>query len=106
MLHVAVYIAAPVVLILAGSAWAVLRTRKQIGAVCSKCGIDNNYLSCADCKLIEPAECKKFNFIIAKIIGFIFNTDRKACIDCIKEKGYEAFVKEMSAVKRMAFKRR
>jgi hypothetical protein len=61
------------------------------------CCIENNYASCADCKEFkDPMQCKKFNNIIAKIFGFVFKSDRAACISLIKEKGYNGFASYMS----------
>ena len=72
------------------ASWCKIRT----------CCIDNKYLSCADCKTVVNAEdCKKFNNIISKIFGLIFRSNRKACVELIKEKGTEYFAAEMSAKK-------
>jgi len=61
------------------------------------CCIENNYTSCADCKDFENvADCKKFNNFFSKLIGFILRSDRKACIELIKEKGYDDFAKYMA----------
>ena len=71
-----------------------------------KCCIAHNYKSCADCKeFAEVDDCKKFNSFISKIFGLIFGSNRKGCIDLIKQSGYEAFAKEMAATKRQSIKR-
>lgn len=62
------------------------------------CCIENNYLSCAECKEFEnPSNCNKFNNLFSKMFEFFFRSDRKACIDVIKVKGYEEYVKDMAA---------
>ena len=62
-----------------------------------KCCLENDRASCADCKVYATAsECQKFNNIFSKLFGFIFGSDRQACIDMIKEKGYEAYAEEMT----------
>jgi len=71
-----------------------------------QCNIENGYASCADCQITTLKECKKFNNFISKVMGFVFNSDRAACIQSIKEKGYEGFAVDMAAMKRMALKRK
>ncbi len=71
-----------------------------------QCCIENNYLSCANCKIMELKDCKKFNNFISKIIGFVFNSDRPACICRINEIGYENFAVEMTENKRHAIKKK
>jgi len=66
-----------------------------------KCCLENGHLSCAECKVHASAsECKAFNNIFSKLFGFIFGSDRQACIDEIKERGYENYAEDMS-VKRI-----
>jgi hypothetical protein len=61
------------------------------------CCIENNYKSCADCKQFENVnDCKKYNNFISKVVGFVFRSDRSACIGMIKEKGYEGFATYMT----------
>lgn len=63
-----------------------------------KCCIENNYLSCAECKEFEnPLYCNKFNNLFSKLFEFFYRSNRKACIEMIKEKGYEEYVKKMAA---------
>ena len=70
------------------------------------CCIENNYASCAECEEFEdPSDCKKYNTFMARIFGFIFNSDRTACIQLIKESGYEKFAEEMAKNKRVSLKR-
>lgn len=56
--------------------------------------------------MIELKGCKKFNTPISKIIGLVLNSDRIACIDRIKNKGYEAYAFEMAENKSQTIKRR
>jgi hypothetical protein len=61
------------------------------------CCIENNYASCADCKDFKDVmQCKKYNNFMSKVFGFIFRSDRAACISLIKEKGYDGFAAYMS----------
>jgi len=71
-----------------------------------QCCIENKFLSCADCNLVEFKSCKKYHNFIAKLFGMIFNSDRAACIARIKAIGHEEFAGEMAANKRQTFRRR
>ncbi len=71
-----------------------------------KCCIENQYLSCADCKIISFHECRKYHNFMAKLFGLVFNSDRSACILKIKDIGYDAFATEMTALKRQSIKRK
>jgi hypothetical protein len=46
-----------------------------------------------------------FNNFISKIFGFIFRSDRAACIDQIKEIGIQGHAQKMAAEKRQSIKR-
>jgi hypothetical protein len=71
-----------------------------------KCCTENNFQSCSDCKTSNVNDCKKFNTFISKIIGFAFNSDRKACISRIKEIGYDDYAIEMAESRRQTIKRK
>jgi len=61
------------------------------------CCIAENYASCADCKKYSDVlQCKNLNSFIAKIFGFIFRSDRIACVARIKETGTDRFAQEMA----------
>lgn len=69
------------------------------------CVIENGYRTCADCTITPLKECKKYNSFISKVFGFVFRSDRAACIDRIKMVGREAFAVEMDESKRQTIKR-
>jgi hypothetical protein len=71
-----------------------------------QCCMENDLQSCADCKTMALESCKKYNNFISAIFGYIFNSDRKACIDRIKEIGYDDFAVEMADSKRQTIKRK
>ena len=70
------------------------------------CCIDNQCLSCADCKQFDnPKDCKMFNNFMAKLFGLIFRSDRVACIQQIKELGIQGHADNMTELKRQSIKR-
>jgi hypothetical protein len=71
-----------------------------------KCCIDNKYSTCADCASIETKKSKNYNTFISKIVGLLFNSDRNACLDRIKNVGYDEFAKEMALNKRQTIKKK
>ena len=71
-----------------------------------QCCMENKLQSCADCTTIELMECKKYNNFISKAFGYIFNSDRSACINRIKEIGYDDFAAEMANSGRQTIKRK
>ena len=61
------------------------------------CCIENNFSTCADCtQFADVADCRKYNNFMSKLFGFIFRSNRKACICKIKEIGLEEFATEMA----------
>ncbi len=79
------------------ASWCKLRT----------CCLDKNIASCADCDdFTDVMVCKKYNNFMAKIFGFIFNSNRSACIAKIKDVGYDEFALQMTSDKQMTFKRK
>lgn len=70
------------------------------------CCMENGYASCADCKEFEdPMACRKFNNFMSKIFGFIFRSDRNACIRQIREVGVQGHADLMSALGAQSIKR-
>jgi hypothetical protein len=69
------------------------------------CCFENNYLSCADCQKTGLMDCKIFNNFFSKIIGYFLRSDRAACINLIKEKGYENFAIIMAGNKKHTIKK-
>ena len=61
------------------------------------CCIAKKYRSCADCtEYADIMECRDYNTFVSKIFGFIFRSNRKACVDMIREKGYAGYAREMA----------
>ena len=67
------------------------------------CCMENQYASCADCKEFEnPNDCKEFNNFMSKIFGFIFRSDRAACIKQIRDLGIQDHADKMAEMKRQS----
>jgi hypothetical protein len=70
------------------------------------CCKTNQFASCADCKDFQnPSDCRKFNNWISKVFGFIFRSDRAACICQIRELGIESHAANMAKNKWQTIKR-
>lgn len=71
-----------------------------------QCCMENNLLSCADCKTTALKDCKKYNNFMSKMIGLLLNSNRAACISRIQEIGYDEFAKDMAITKRQTIKKK
>jgi hypothetical protein len=70
------------------------------------CNMEHGYASCADCKeYTNPMDCKKYNNFMSKVFGFIFKSDRNACLNMIKNNGYENFANYMASNKLQSIKK-
>jgi hypothetical protein len=70
------------------------------------CCLERGYRSCADCaEFPDVRECKTFNNFMSRIFGFIFRSDRAACIAAVREKGYNAFARDMAARRAQSIRR-
>jgi len=69
------------------------------------CTMEHGWSSCAECTLKPLEECKKFNNFMSALFGFIFRSNRAACIRRIKDVGLEAFAAEMTELKRSSLKK-
>jgi len=71
------------------------------------CCIENGFTSCSDCNdYPDPMKCKYFNNFMSKIFGFLFKSNRKACIEMIRSKGREEFARMMAESGLHSIKRR
>ena len=65
------------------------------------CCREAGHSSCADCTTFpDPKDCKKFNNFFSKAIGFVFRSDRRACIMQIRKKGLQGYAEDMALRKR------
>jgi len=71
----------------AKASWCVVR----------KCCIENGIESCAQCAThTDPNDCKKFNNFISKVFGFVFRSNRQACILQIRKEGLDGHARIMA----------
>ncbi len=70
------------------------------------CCAEHGYASCADCQQVgDVMECAHFNSFMARLFGFIFRSDRAACVRAIRDDGYEAFAERMAREERQSLPR-
>jgi hypothetical protein len=68
--------------------------------------MEHDYSSCAECEeFANPSECKKYNNIISKIVGFVLRSDRAACVMQIKKMGIQGHADTMTRQKKQTIKK-
>ena len=71
-----------------------------------ECCREAGLASCADCRTYSnPQDCQKFNNFFSKAIGFVFRSDRRACIMQIREKGFQGHAEDMALHRRQTMRR-
>jgi len=70
------------------------------------CCLENSFKSCAECSDPGIQLCKKFNNPIGILFGVIFNSDRAAGLQLVKDEGYNGFVHFMIESGKMTLPRR
>jgi hypothetical protein len=70
------------------------------------CCIGKHISSCVECaEFPDPNACAKYNNFMSRLFGFVFRSDRAACIAQIKRLGLEGHAKAMAELKRQSIKR-
>lgn len=70
------------------------------------CCAENGFSSCAQCgKFEDPGDCKSFNNVFSRAIGFLLRSDRRACIDQIKRLGIDGHARDMASNRRQTIQR-
>jgi len=70
------------------------------------CCTGKKIASCAQCsEFTDPMACGKFNNFMSKLFGFVFRSDRAACIAQIKALGLEGHARSMAQCGRHTIKR-
>ena len=71
------------------------------------CNLERDTRTCAECTdHVDPVGCKKFDNAIARVVGFVFNSNRAACIGQIRALGLEGHAKALTEAGRMTIPRR
>jgi len=66
----------------------------KVRSCCNAAG----FATCANCKSTSNVrDCSKFNNFISKLFGLVFNSDRAACIEKIREIGLEEYAVYMAS---------
>jgi hypothetical protein len=80
----------------AKAAWCKVRT----------CCREKGYASCADCAGFPDATaCGKFNNVMSRVFGFLFRSDRAACIRQIRQMGLQGHAETMARAGRHSMPR-
>lgn len=79
-----------------GSCPGCLANEKAAWCKVRACCLEHGWQSCAECTLMPLDGCPKFNSFIGKVFQLLFRSDRKGCIERIREVGSEAFAREMT----------
>ncbi|HKJ91629.1 MAG TPA: DUF3795 domain-containing protein, partial [Longimicrobiales bacterium] len=71
------------------------------------CAGERGYATCAECtEFADPNDCRTFNNPIARVFGFVFNSDRRACVLQVRELGVEGHAAFMAGRGRQSLPRR
>jgi hypothetical protein len=71
-----------------------------------RCCRQHGYTSCAECVIVDDLhDCRLFNNMIGKLFSLLFNSDRFACIETVRNLGYEKYADLMASQGRQSFKR-
>ena len=61
------------------------------------CCRERSIRSCADCKEVDDLRrCRTVNNLPARVISLVMNSDRFACLQKIRDEGYESFAQYMT----------
>jgi len=72
-----------------------------------KCCNDEGFATCADCtRFPDPRDCPKFHNPIARVIGFLLRSDRRACILQVRSKGLAEHAAIMAGLRRQSLRPR
>ena len=70
------------------------------------CCLEKGIRTCAECTdYAEPMACGKYNNFMARLFGFVFRSDRAACIAQIRLLGLEGHAERMAQEGRQSLRR-
>lgn len=71
------------------------------------CVNEKGYNTCAECiEFTDVNDCRKFNTLMSKIFAVIFNSNRKKCIEQIRNKGLKNHAKIMAGAGKQSLSRK
>ena len=71
-----------------------------------RCCMDKGLATCAACEdFADPTECGKFNNIVARLFGWVFRSDRAACIRQIRDLGVQGHADDMAKRRHQSIRR-
>jgi hypothetical protein len=90
-----------------GKCEGCLKNEKASWCKIRPCCAEKEIATCAECaEFPNPLDCKKFNNFVSKVFGFVFNSDRAACIAQIKRCGLGEHAKTMTEQRIQTIRRR
>ena len=70
------------------------------------CCITHNFETCVNCAMFtDPRRCVRYYNLVSRLFGFVFRSNRAACIDRLRAIGTKVFAAEMAAAKRHSLPR-
>ena len=79
----------------AKASWCKVRT----------CNMERRHASCAECAdFPDVKECRKFDNVFSRVIGFVLRSDRAACIAQIRDAGLQRHAERMAALGRQSLR--
>lgn len=70
------------------------------------CCIEKRIRTCAECsEFTDPRACARFNNSMSRLFGYVFRSDRAACIAQIRQLGLDGHATAMAKLGRPAIKR-
>jgi len=71
------------------------------------CVLEKKIATCAECgEYSNPMDCKKYNNFLSKMVGFILNSNRAACVREIEQLGLKIYSQKMADLRQRTFPRR
>ncbi len=71
-----------------------------------KCAQEKGISTCAQCSQYpNPMDCKKFNNFISRMMGLVFNSNRAACVEEIRQMGLQIYAAKMADLRKQTLPR-
>jgi hypothetical protein len=91
---------------LAGKCAGCRENAKATWCKVRSCCAQKHLGSCAECaEFPDPRACAKFNNVVSRLFGLLFNSDRAACIAQIRRLGLEGHAQSMAEMRAQTIRR-